>query len=206
MILCLGGKNSPLSPPSWNCKRGHQSHATQNFDHIQADFKYWAQVPWVVQTHPALECSLVLAACPSPTPRTPQALSCHLLQWPHTSTRLISGSGSAMEGASQPHFCLNPASRPCQVALLCPPVISPPFRTPSLALNCGRFYSRASAFSAPLAPSYILFTHRGHSIFFVLYNSGLCGPWWALAPILSPSRIFNLVFPTLSFLYGPTIQ
>lgn len=63
MILCLGGKNSPLSPPSWNCKRGHQSHANQNFDHIQADFKYWAQVPWIVQTHPALECSLVLAAC-----------------------------------------------------------------------------------------------------------------------------------------------
>lgn len=89
MILCLGGKNSPLSPPSWNCKRGHQSHANQNFDHIQADFKYWAQVPWIVQTHPALECSLVLDACPSPTPRTPQALSCHLLQWPHTSMRLI---------------------------------------------------------------------------------------------------------------------
>lgn len=142
------------------------------------------QVPWAVQTHPALKFSLALDACP-PT-RQPGALRALSVIYCSglTRARPVFSTDSVSEWTGQAPFCWNSASRSHLLALLCPHLISSPFRTPSLVLTCGLFYSRTSALSTPFVHSYILFTHSGHSIFFLynIYSLPLLESWTTCFP------------------------
>lgn len=101
---------------------------------------------------------------------------------------------------------LNPASTSHLLALLCPRLIVPPFGTPSLALNCGLVHGTASVLPTPQALSYISLTPSGHSIDFPCITWDFAGLYGTRTYTRPPSRIFNLVFPTVSCLFEPMVH
>ena len=179
--------------PSSSFKWGHQSYANQNSDYVRGE-------PEPLNTglgaHSQSRHSLPLNLA------RPRMWAQPLPSW---ASSVISYCGPARVWALVPNtgavrrWAVQDCLQSQSLALPCPHLLAPSFRTSSLALRCLFFYSRTFALSLPLPCSLLGYQCSAHSICFSCITQdlvGLCGTWRLCFPILESLTLCSPLFPS----------